>query len=246
MKKVIVFDLDNTLAESKSPVTLEMADKLKDLLAEYDVGIISGGKFEQFKSQVIDCLKLGEKLLTKLHIMPTCGTRYYRYQNGDWVIQYAEDFNETEKQKIITELEASAKALGYWETKTFGEIIEDRGSQVTYSALGQQAPPQAKYAWDPDDTKKTDIRDHAAANLPEFEVRVGGTTSIDITKPGIDKASGMQKLMEIEGFTKADILFIGDRLEEGENDYPVKAMGIDCIAVKDFHATPAEISKLLM
>ncbi len=245
MKKVIVFDLDNTLAESKSPITPEMAVKLSALLNKYDIGIISGGKFEQFKTQIIDRLKVDPRLLPKLHIMPTCGTRYYRYQNGDWVIQYAEDFSDAEKQKIINQLEKTAKELGFWETKTYGEIIEDRGSQVTYSALGQQAPPAAKYAWDPDDAKKNAIREHAGAMLQEFEVRVGGTTSIDVTKPGIDKAYGMEKLMKIEGFEKSDILFIGDRLDEGGNDYPVKSIGIDCIEVTDYRATPAEIDKLL-
>jgi hypothetical protein len=55
-----------------------------------------------------------------------------------------------------------------------GDIIEDRGSQITFSALAQAAPPEAKYAWDPDGSKKRKLRDYAAARLADLEVRGGG------------------------------------------------------------------------
>lgn len=247
MKKVIVFDLDDTLAKTKSPITNEMSQKLSELLKQYEVCIISGGKFEQFQIQVLDCLSVNAQLIAKLHIMPTCGTRYYRFDtaSNQWQIQYAEDLATADKQKIAKILAEAAKALGYWEPNPQGELIEDRGSQITISALGQHASPEAKYAWDPDDAKKRKIRDYAAERLPEFEVRVGGTTSIDVTKPGIDKAYGMKKLMAARGLAKADLLFIGDRLEEGGNDYPVKALGIECIAVNGYQDTPAVVEKIL-
>ena len=40
-----------------------------------------------------------------------------------------------------------------------GEVIEDRDTQITFSALGQDATPEDKYAWDPDNEKKLAIRD---------------------------------------------------------------------------------------
>jgi len=226
-RKLIAFDLDNTLAESKSPLTDMMSEQLGNLLEVYEVCVISGGKFEQFKNQMIDRLEVDPKLLSKMHLMPTCGTRYYRYDQAkhEWVIQYAEDLAADDKKRIIAVLEEAARHLGYWEENPAGEIIEDRESQITYSALGQQALPEAKYAWDPDDAKKRAIRDYAAERLPDLEVRVGGTTSIDVTRIGIDKAYGMRKLMAELNISEAEILFIGDRLEEGGNDYPVKAMG---------------------
>ena len=130
--------------------------------------------------------------------MPTCGTRYYVYQpkQNDWKMLYAEDFTDAQKQKIIKALEESAKKLGYWESDTWGEIIEDRNSQITFSALGQEAPVDAKEKWDPDSKKKQAIRDMAAEMIPDFEVRVGGKTSIDVTKLGIDKAYGLNKFMD--------------------------------------------------
>ena len=247
-KKLITFDLDDTLAVTKSPITDEMGQLLVQLLDKYEVCIISGGKFDQFKKQVIDRLEANHLLLRKLHIMPTCGTRYYRYDEiaEQWQQQYAEDFSQEQKTKIIEVLETEAKKLGMWETKTWGDIIEDRGSQITYSALGQLAPPEAKYEWaEKNAENKKVLRQNVATILNDLEVRLGGSTSIDITRIGIDKAYGMQKLIDELDISKQDILFVGDRLEEGGNDYPVKAMGIDCIAVSKWEETPLIIQALL-
>lgn len=246
-KKVIAFDLDDTLAVTKSPISDRMSELLGRLLEQYDVCVISGGRFEQFKKQITDCLKAGPMQLRRLHLMPTCGTRYMRFdpEVGDWVEVYAENLSDEQKKRIVSILEESAKKLGYWEDKPYGEIIEDRGSQVTYSALGQQAPPEEKYKWDPDGKKKHAIRDYAAPLLPDVEVRVGGTTSVDVTMLGIDKAYGMKKLMEQLDISIEEILFVGDKLEEGGNDYPVRAMGIDSLEVPDSNITAKLIEAIL-
>lgn len=234
-KKVIAFDLDDTLAVTKSPISDEMSAILGRILDYYDVCVISGGNFDQFKKQVVDRLEVPAHKLNRLHLMPTCGTRYYRYDelNAEWQLQYAEDLTDAQKKDIVDALEKVSKELGLWVENPAGEIIEDRGSQVTMSALGQQATPEDKYAWA---EKYKDVRpvlrDKVAALLPDLEVRIGGTTSTDVTMIGIDKAYGMQKLCEAIDISKDEILFVGDKLQEGGNDYPVKAMGIDTIEVR--------------
>lgn len=248
MKKLIAFDLDDTLAITKSPMSDKMAELLVDLLEKYEVCIISGGKFEQFKMQVIDRLEANHLLLRKLHLMPTCGTRYYRYNEIEekWQKQYAEDLTEAQKTEVIKILEEEAKKLGLWRDKTWGDIIEDRGSQITYSALGQQAPPEEKYKWAEENVEaKHKLRDCVAQRAPNLEVRLGGSTSVDITRPGIDKAYGMQKLIDEMDISKDEVLFIGDKLEEGGNDYPVKAMGIDCVAVERWEDTALIIEAII-
>lgn len=254
MKKVIAFDLDGTLAPSKSPVTDRMAAALNDLLDYYQVCVISGGKFEQFHKQLLSNLKASSEKLEKLHFMPTCGTRYYVYDlaQQDWKQVYAEDFTVSEKKKIFEALNKGFDDLKMREAKTYGETIEDRGSQVTYSVLGQDIVDvlgpkgvEQKEAWDPDNSKKNKLRDYIAPLIPEFEVRVGGVTSIDVTKQGIDKAYGMKKLTEILGISKEDILFLGDRIEEGGNDYPVKAMGIDSLQVERWEDTALVVEALI-
>lgn len=247
-RQVIAFDLDDTLAVTKSPISDRMSELLGKLLEKYDVCVISGGKYEQFETQVVKRLDVAPHLLNKLHLMPTCGTRYYRYDElkSEWALQYAEDLTAEQKREIVRVLEEAAKEVGLWEEKPYGDIIEDRGSQVTYSALGQQAPAEAKYKWaaDHDEDKKV-LRQLVADKLPELEVRLGGTTSVDITRIGIDKAYGMEKLMHALEIGKDEILFIGDKLQEGGNDYPVKAMGIDSIEVDGWEDTALVLEGIL-
>lgn len=239
MKKIIAFDLDGTLAESKSALPDEMSLLLGRLLEKYHVCVISGGKFEQFEQQLLGNLKVDQSLLDKMHLMPTCGTRYFEFNlsKKSWSQVYSEDFTDRDKEKIITALKKSAEELNLLEPKPWGEIIEDRGSQITFSALGQEAPVDEKKKWDPTGSKKMKLRDLVAERLPEYEVRTGGSTSVDVTKLGIDKAYGMRKLEEMLKIKKEEILFIGDALHEGGNDYPVKAYGIDCISVRDWRDT---------
>jgi HAD superfamily hydrolase (TIGR01484 family) len=241
----VAFDLDDTLAVSKSQIDDRMAKLLAQLLTQVDVCVISGGRFEQFDTQVLRHLDLDAGVRERLHLMPTCGTRYYRWIDGGWGLVYAEDLSEEAKDRIVSVLVEGAKALGIWEPEPWGEIIEDRGSQVTFSALGQRAPVDAKYAWDPDGAKKAALRDYAAARLPDLEVRSGGSTSVDVTKLGVDKAYGMGRLMQHLGLTTEDVLFVGDRLDEGGNDYPVKAMGIRCVAVTRWQDTADYVERLL-
>lgn len=254
VRKVIAFDLDGTLAPSKSRLPDRVGKLLNQLLEKYQVCVMSGGKFEQFELQLLSNLHAPSKLLKNLHLMPTCGTRYYRYdeKKNDWRKIYAEDFTQSQKSKIIKALNQGINELGYREKQTWGELIEDRGSQITFSALGQDIVAQLgeegvklKERWDPDGNKKKQLRDHVAGLIPEFEVRVGGETSIDITQPGVDKAYGMQKLLDMLSISKAEVLFIGDRLAEGGNDYPVKAMGIDCMEISHWQETALVVEAII-
>ncbi|MFI7425889.1 HAD-IIB family hydrolase [Micromonospora sp. NPDC049836] len=243
--RVVAFDLDDTLAVSKSQVDRRMAELLGHLLTEVDVLVISGGRFEQFVMQLLAHLDVTEEQRGRLHLMPTCGTRYYRWLDGDWRQVYAEDLSEADKARVVAALTESAQALDLWEPKPWGDIIEDRGSQITFSALGQSAPPAAKYGWDPDGSKKQRLRDAVAAKLPDLEVRGGGSTSIDVTRKGVDKAYGMRKLLECLDLKIDNVLFVGDRLDVGGNDYPVKAMGIRCVAVTRWEETADYVETLV-
>ncbi|MEI6850707.1 MAG: HAD-IIB family hydrolase [Candidatus Saccharibacteria bacterium] len=246
-KKIIAFDLDDTLVTSKSNISDHMGILLVKLLDNFDVCIISGGAFEQFKTQVIDRLEMSPQAASRLHLMPTCGTQYYLYDklSDDWKLQYSNSLTDEQRNRVKIALEDGAKKLGLWENNTFGDIIEDRGSQVTFSALGQKAPADLKYKWDPTVEKRQKLRDYVASLVPDLEVRVGGSTSIDITMIGVDKAYGMQKLIEKTKVEQDSILFIGDRLQEGGNDYPVKAMGIDTIEVERWEDTALVLEGIL-
>ena len=145
---------------------------------------------------------------------------------------FSEDFTVGEKQKIISSLQKAVAVAGFKVEKIWGEAIEDRGSQITYSALGQQAPLGEKGKWDPDFAKRQKIQAILDTFIPEFSVRLGGSTSIDVTKPGINKAYGIRKLRDILGISLKEMIFIGDALFVGGNDYPAEEAGVVSIPVR--------------
>jgi phosphomannomutase len=242
----VAFDLDDTLAPSKSPVDPRMAELLVKLLGVVEVCVISGGQFGQFESQLVDNLPVDHpEALARMHLMPTCGTQYFLFRDGSWLQQYAENLTEEQKLAALTAVEAEAKRLGFWESETWGPILEDRGSQITFSALGQAAPVDAKKAWDPTGEKKNTLRAAVQQHLPDLEVRSGGSTSVDITRRGIDKAYGMSRLADLTGIPFDQMLFVGDRLDPDGNDFPVIALGIPTRAVEGWEHTAAVVEDFL-
>jgi HAD superfamily hydrolase (TIGR01484 family) len=227
--------LDGTLAESKSSLDAEMAALLHDLLGILKVAVISGGNWPQFETQLLSHLPHDERL-ANLSLLPTCGTKFYRY-SGDLKKLYEEDFTEDQREKIRSSLRKALAVAGFKVEKTWGEDIEDRGSQITYSALGQQAPLEEKDKWDPDYAKRKKIKALLDTYIPEFAVRIGGATSIDITRPGIDKAYGIRKLRDLLGISLKEMIYIGDALFVGGNDYPAEQAVVVSIPVRDPRGT---------
>jgi HAD superfamily hydrolase (TIGR01484 family) len=243
---LVAFDLDDTLAPSTSRIDPRIGELLIALAERVEVAIISGGQLAQFTSQVVDNLpETSAETRSHLHLLPTCGTQYYRLSADDVVTVYRRSLTDDQKSRALAAVEGEARRLGLWETETWGDILEDRGSQITFSALGQQAPVPAKMAWDPTGEKKNALRAAVAALLPDLEVRSGGSTSVDITEQGIDKAYGMRQLAEQTGISLDDMLFVGDRLDPDGNDYPVLAMGVRCHAVTGWEETAVYLEQLI-
>ena len=243
MKKLIVFDLDGTIAESKSSLDDEMSVLLRDLLSNVKVAIISGGNWPQFEKQLVSNLPRDANL-ENLSLLPTCGTKFYKY-GSTWEELYSENFTDEEKAKIIASLHDAIGTLDFNAEIAWGKPIEDRGSQITFSALGQEAPLEEKKKWDQDFSKRKQIKAFLDKSIPEFSVRLGGTTSVDVTKQGIDKAYGIRKLRDILGIAISVMMFIGDALFPGGNDYPAKEAGVVSIQVRDPNETKRVIEAII-
>ncbi|MEH3035048.1 MAG: HAD-IIB family hydrolase [Sphingomonas adhaesiva] len=244
MKKLVAFDLDGTLALSKQPLKDDMGETLADLLGVADVAVISGGDWPQFDKQVAS--RLPERAdRARLWLMPTTGTKLYTWQDGRWTTVYAELFDEGEKKKIVDAFGESLEATGFVPEKTWGERIEDRGSQITFSALGQEAPIEAKEHWDPDFAKRKVIQADLRQRLPGLAINMGGATSIDITREGVDKGYGLRKLSAESGFGLDEMLFIGDAIFPGGNDYPAHEAGVDCVRVRDPQETISVVTAIV-
>lgn len=231
-KELIIFDLDKTLAESKQPMDNEMAALVRKLLEKKKVAVISGGSFKQFQKQFVPQLTEGN--LGNLFLFPTCGSAFYRYDSGDWKNVYTEVLAIEEKAKIFSAFGEMFEEYGFViPEKVYGELIEDRETQITFAAYGSQAPLPLKESWDPDRSKRLAMMRILARLIPDFEIRTGGTTSIDITRKGIDKAYGIMQMQKHLGVPLKDMVFVGDDLGEGGNDHPIIATGVAVVPVAD-------------
>lgn len=244
MISLVAFDLDGTLAISKQALKDDMGEALADLLSVAHVSIISGGDWPQFEKQIASRLPARADL-SKLWLMPTTGTKLFQHKDGRWQVVYAEMFTNDMKKKILDAFDASLEATGFTPEKTWGERIEDRGSQITFSALGQEAPISAKQHWDPDFAKRKVIQTDLQKRLPELSINMGGTTSIDITKKGVDKGYGLKRLSSATNIPLEQMMFIGDAIFPGGNDYPAKQIGLPTVNVKDPEGTLAAIAAIV-
>ena len=236
--RVVAFDLDNTLARSKKPMKDDMAERFSLLTTLIPVAVVSGGKYALVTSQITDRLT-AEANRFHLHLMPTSGTRYYRWDGGAWEQVFARDLSSEDRAKANTGHQEAIKhhrwrrhhLKNLLHCNPWGERIEDRGSQITFSALGQNAPVEAKEAWDPTNEKKNRLAQAVATDLPHLAVRSGGSTSVDISARGIDKSFAVQELARILGIDVHQIIFVGDRMDPDGNDYPAAVAGTRAVRV---------------
>jgi phosphomannomutase len=232
MTRLVAFDLDGTLATSKQPLQPSMGQALARLLEVADVAVISGGDWPQFEKQVASRIPPGANL-GRLWLMPTTGTKLYVHRDGEWLTRFAELFEQHEKVTILEAFDAALLNTGFVPEQTWGERIEDRGSQITFSALGQEAPIEAKREWDPDFEKRKVIQADLQKRLLGLSINMGGTTSIDITRAGVDKGYGLRRLSEHSGIPLEEMLFVGDAIFPGGNDYPAHELGLETVQVRD-------------
>jgi HAD superfamily hydrolase (TIGR01484 family) len=244
VKRLLAFDLDGTLAESKQPLSQDVGAMLARLLSVAEVAIISGGDWPQFDKQIAARLP-ADAALEKLWLMPTTGTKLYRFTKGAWRCAYAELFEESQRAAILAAFDDALARAGLADERIWGERIEDRGSQITFSGLGQQAPLDAKENWDPDRRKRTALQKTLQAALPGLSINLGGTTSIDVTRAGVDKAHGLRRLSEESGIALAEMLFLGDAIYPGGNDYPAAQLGLDTVKVRDVAETLAVVAAVI-
>ena len=242
MPKAAIFDLDGTLTESKSAMTPEMGALLARLMGKMPVAIMSGGALVQFQKQLLPALPPSAQL-ERLYLFPTSAAQCYIFENGILSAKYNLAFTPEERTKILSVLDAALKATGMDvpPTPVWGERIEDRGAQVTFSALGQQAPYEEKKKWDPDRTKRAPLAEILKRELPDFHIAVNATTSIDITRKGINKAYGIERLSEMLALPITDMLYIGDALFPGGNDAIVIPTGVP---TRDI-ASPQETAEVI-
>ena len=244
-KELIVFDLDGTLTESKANLAPDMASALRDLIAVKKVAVIGGGRYAQFRKQFVSRLSAPQALLGNLFLFPTTGTSFYRYRRG-WKPVYIKSIPVREKRKIRLAFASSLAGIGYARPKkNWGAVIDDRGTQLTFSALGQNAPLAAKETWNRTQDIRPALVKKLRRYLPECAVHEGGLTSVDVTQKGVDKAYGIRQMQKHLRVPIPNMLFIGDALTGHGNDAPAKKTGVACVAVRGPRDTKKIIRAIL-
>lgn len=252
-KDLIVFDVDGTIARTKSPMDKEMGQLFQALLKEKQVAVISGAKLEIIKMQLLDELKGQKSQLENLFLFPTTATSFYKYKGG-WKQVYSLTLSPAKVKKIRQAFETVFKKIGYEHPKTvYGELIEDRGSQVSFSIYGQDLVKvlgkkgiKMKEDWKKKNTPlKMKIAKEAGKLLPDLEVHAAGFTTIDVTNKGIDKGYGLHQIEKYLCVPIKKMLFVGDAIVPGGNDYAIVRTGVDYVAVKNPEDTKKVIRAIL-
>ena len=237
-KKIITFDVDGTLTPSKSSITPEMANLVKELMKQKMVVAISGARFEQFKNQFLPPFFDDDSMLPfiqNLKLLPTSGSQRFEYD------KIKKEWELTDKEPLRKDIKEKAKKLlkeiinsGLYDipSNPKGDIVEDRDTQITFSACGQLASIEDKRLWDPDKKKREKIKALLEPELPETSILINAYSSIDILPKGFNKEVGFMRLLNKMGLQKSDMIFVGDGLFPGGNDYSVYEAGFETIAVK--------------
>jgi phosphomannomutase len=252
-KDLIVFDLDGTLTPSKFTIDKEMSELFVHLTHAKKVAVISGGELKQYKIQLLFPLKGKGVNLKNLFLFPTNATVFYMWNRAALKKIYAFTLKPQEVKQIKQAFEQAFAEIKYKQpTKTYGPEIENRGTQVSFSALGQKVVTMLgkkgvalKEQWQKTQDVRPTLAKALASKLPKFTVRVAGVTTIDVVRKGVDKAYGIRQIEKRLKVPIKKMLFVGDAIEPGKNDYEAIKTGIDYVAVSGPEETKKLIRKLL-
>ena len=242
MTKMVVFDLDGTLTKSKMAIDGEMAKMVEQLSDKMIVAVTSGASFKQFKKQLLGNLEFN-KQFSNLLLLPTNGASFYRYKEGKWQKIYQHLIKTSEKAQIKVAFKKVYEEIGYKNPDvTYGNVLEDRGSQITFEALGQKAPLSKRREWNKTSDRRKEIKKALDKYLrPKFQVMIAGLTSIDILEKGIDKSFGISTMRKIFRLKKDEVAFVGDAIRPGANDFEAIKSGVEMIKVTG----PEETKKII-
>ncbi|MCB9805548.1 HAD-IIB family hydrolase [Candidatus Nomurabacteria bacterium] len=231
-KKVFVFDKDDTITLSNEIMDEEMRDLFCQLLAQKQVAVISGQKLDNLHRDITNVLECKD-LFGNLMLLPTNGSAFLKYQNGEWKEILSRKLTNEQVKKIFDAFNKALAEYGHHVENPVGPIVENRITGVSFAALGIDADPVEKRKWDPDHKKREAIVKILAPMLPEFNVKIGGTTTIDVMDKSVNKATGMKDIAEHLGLSLDDFVYVGDALFPGGNDEVVMNIGVDTVDVCD-------------
>lgn len=246
-KKIFIFDVDGTIADSYCSVNKKDAEIICNLLVSGKIVVFATSRSrESVQEKVLNDLSCGSKYFSFVYILPAAGAAMYKWNNKEWEEVYRESMDANDIVKIT---EVYKRALHTIDPdiikKVRPNIVNKKGVMLSCSALPVSATKEERRLWDPNHKKRIQIIKEIVREFPYISANIGGSATIDITKIGINKAYGLNRFFEILKLNKKDALFVGDGIFPGGNDYCVLETGIETMKVESPEDTATKLQMFL-
>ena len=229
-KRLICFDLDGTLTQHKTPLSPENRAVLDSLRQHYQLVMCGGGSCERIYNQMNQY---------PIDILGNYSMQESRVEDGQLKIIRQETVHP-DTARVLAICAALRQKYGYTEYE--GESVEFHPSgMMTFGLLGTKADKASKLAFDPDKRKRQAMFREVCDSFPQYAVFIGGTTSFDLAELKFNKYSAVMRYAREHGFTKDQVLFVGDDLGDGGNDSHIRLYGMDYIQITDYTKLPEKL-----
>lgn len=241
----VLFDLDDTLAASFEAPESTMIERLIKLLAHAPIAVVTGRDFSRIKPGFLPLVAPSARA-ERFFVLAESSADTYVWDGTAWQEQPTANLTDEERTAIKDALAAALEKTRVLEgLPQFGERLLDKRNVVAFAMLGLGVPADMKYTWDPQHERRKALQRDLAPRLPEFDVFLGGATTIDVTRKGVNKAAGVRWLSDRLGLSPTQMLYIGDALYPGGNDAVVIETGIVTRETTGPAQTAAIIDELL-
>lgn len=234
MKKLLCFDLDGTLTQHRSPLEKKNRNLLDKLSKKYKIIMVGAGNAPRIYEQ------MGEY---PIDIIANYGMQESKMIDGKFTI-IREEKSNPDKAYFIEKIAYLRQKYGYTEFK--GEAVEFHSTgMVTFPLLGTKAEIKDKIAFDPTREKRKVLYPEVLELFPEYTVFIGGSSSFDFTAKRYNKYDAIMTYAKANGYTKDEILYIGDDFGDGGGDSHIRLGGMDYIEITDYRKTAEALAFLL-
>ena len=222
-KKLLVFDLDDTLSNHRTPMPEESRALLDALGKKYHLVMCGAGNVARVFNQMGNY---------PIELIGNYGMMEAKVENGELVIT-KQIVTEVDKEFFLRETNRLREKYGY--TEYAGEPIEWHPSgMVTFALIGTKAKREDKHVFDPDRAKRRVMYPEVLEIFKDYTVFIGGSTSFDIVAKQYNKYDATMEYAKRHGYTKEQVLFFGDDMGDGGGDSHVRLGGMDYIHVLDY------------
>ena len=235
MKKLICFDLDGTLTQHRTKLDKKNKEFLDDLIRSgYRVIMVGAGTCERIYQQIDNY---------PLDIVANYGMQESKVIDGEFKI-VKEITSNPDKEYFIEKIAYIRQKYGYTDYKGDGVEFHKTG-MVTVPMLGTEADIKDKLAFDPTREKRQVIYPELLQLFSDYSVYIGGSSSFDFTEKQYNKYEATMNYARENGFTKEEVLFVGDDFGDGGGDSHVRIYGMDYVSIDDYKMVKEKVEEFL-